>query len=137
MSNHKRQVQRPIAILIALEASTLAVMSVLHLTGVLAGGRSPFNRNHAGIAEAVICLVLIGGAGALAGYRRAGRAIALGALGFAILGFIVGLSFTIQGGDAIDIAYHATLLPLLLATLAVLWKGPSARPQARPAPSRT
>jgi EmrB/QacA subfamily drug resistance transporter len=137
MSNANRPVQQSIAILIGLEASTFAIMSVLHLTGTLAGDTSPFNRTDAGIAEAVICVVLIGGAAALAGHSAHGRAVALGALGFAILGVIVGLNFTIQGGDAIDIAYHATLLPLLLGTLAVLWRGPSARPQAPPAPSRT
>jgi hypothetical protein len=137
MTNADRPVQQSIAILIGLEASTFAIMSVLHLTGILAGGRSPFNRTDAGIAEAVICVVLIGGAAALAGFPARGRAVALGALGFAILGVVVGLNFTIQGGDAIDIAYHATLLPLLLLTLAVLWRGPSARPQAPPAPSRT
>ena len=44
----------------------------------------------------------------------------LAALPFAIVGFLIGLSFTIRGGDAIDIAYHATVLPLLPLTLAVL-----------------
>jgi hypothetical protein len=137
MSNVNRPVQQSIAILIGLEASTFAIMSVLHLTGIIAGGTSPFNRTHAGIAEAVISVVLIGGAAALAGYSAHGRTVALWTLGFAILGVIVGLNFTIQGGDAIDIAYHATLLPLLLVTFAVLRRGPSARPQVPPAPSRT
>jgi hypothetical protein len=137
MKRANRPVQQSIAILIGLEALTLAIMSVLHLTGILAGGTSPFNRTHAGIAEVVICVVLIGGAAALVGSPPHGRAVALGTLGFAILGVIVGLNFTIQGGDAIDIAYHATLLPLLLVTLVALWRGPAAHPQAPPAPSRT
>jgi EmrB/QacA subfamily drug resistance transporter len=137
MTNASRPVRHSIAILIGLEASTLAIMSALHLTGILAGGTSPFNRTHAGIAEALISVLLICGAAALAGYPAHGRSVALGTLGFAILGVIVGLNFTIQGGDAIDIAYHAALLPLLLVTLAVLWRGPSARPHAPPAPSRT
>jgi hypothetical protein len=137
MRNVNRRARQPTATLIGPEASTLAIMSALHLTGILAGGTSPFNRTHAGIAEAVIGVVLICGAAALAGYPAHGRSVALGTLGFAILGVIVGLNFTIQGGDAIDIAYHATLLPLLLVTLAVLWHGPSARPHTPPAPSRT
>ena len=41
-------------------------------------------------------------------------------LAFAIFGFIVGLTFTIRGGDAIDLAYHATMLPVLTATAALL-----------------
>ena len=137
MRNLNRRVRQPIAALISLEASTLAIMSVLHLTGVLAGGTRPFNRTDAGIAEAVICVVLIGGAVALARDPLRGRAIARGTVGFAILGVIAGLNFTIQGGDAIDVAYHATLLPLLLITLAALRKGASDRPHAPPAPSRS
>lgn len=33
---------------------------------------------------------------------------------------MVGLSFTICGGDAIDVAYDATVLPLFLVTLVAL-----------------
>jgi hypothetical protein len=137
MRNLNRRVREPITALIVLEASTLAIMSVLHLTGILAAGTRPFNRTHAGIAEAVICVVLIGGAAALARDSLSGRAIASGTVGFAILGVIAGLNFTIQGGDAVDIAYHATLLPLLLITLAALLRGASARGHAAPVPSRT
>jgi hypothetical protein len=137
MSHDNRRVRQAIAALIAFEAATLAIMSVLHLSGILAGGTRPFNPTDAGIAEAVICVVLIGGAAALLRDQLRGSAIARGAIGFAILGVIAGLNFTIQGGDAIDIAYHATLLPLLLITLAALWRGAAARPQAPPAPSRT
>ncbi len=31
-------------------------------------------------------------------------------------GFVVGLTFTISGGAAIDLAYHAVMLPILVAT---------------------
>jgi EmrB/QacA subfamily drug resistance transporter len=137
MRDANRRVRQPVAVVIGIEAATLAIMSVLHLTGILAGGTRPFRRTDAGIAEAVICVVLIGGAAALWRDPLRGLAIARGALGFAILGVIAGLNFTIQGGDAIDIAYHATLLPLLLITLAALWRGASAHPHAPPAPSRT
>ena len=44
----------------------------------------------------------------------------VGTLGFASVGFIVGLSFTTRGGDAIDIAYHVTVLPLLVVALVAL-----------------
>ena len=121
------------AILIALEAASLAIMSVLHLTGILGGGTKPFGRTDAGVAEAVICVALIGGAAALARDSSRGRLIALATVAFAILGFILGLNFTIQGGGAIDIAYHATVLPLLLVTLAALWRWPTARQPASPA----
>jgi hypothetical protein len=39
---------------------------------------------------------------------------------FAIIGVLYGLSITTQGGDLPDIVYHATLLPMLIATLALL-----------------
>ena len=48
------------------------------------------------------------------------RTLAAAATGFAILGFVVGLTFSIRGGDTIDVAYHAAVLPLLLLTLAAL-----------------
>lgn len=109
--------ERRIAALIGLEAASLAVMSALHLTATLAGGPKPFESSHAGIAEALICLVLLSSVTALLrGFRHA-RTIALGALTFAILGFLVGLNFTVRSGHPIDVAYHATVLPLLLLTL--------------------
>jgi deazaflavin-dependent oxidoreductase (nitroreductase family) len=120
---------RWIAFLIGLAALTLAVISPLHLSGALAGGNKPFNPTAAGTAEAVIGIVLILGAlGLLRGTVR-GRNAAIAATGFAIVGFLVGLSFTARGGDTIDIAYHATTLPLLLLTLvALLRKRRPARP---------
>src|ERR1700736_2203240 len=126
MSNDSWRGRQPITILIGLEASTLAIMSALHLTGILAGGTRPFRPTDAGIAEAVIFVVLIGGAAALARHPLPGRAIALAALGFAILGVIAGLSFTIRGGAAID--NHATMLPLLMITIAAMSRKLSVRP---------
>jgi hypothetical protein len=111
---------RPIALLLGFEAATLAVMSALHLGGVLTGRSKPFDATHAGIAEAVICAALAAGAsGLLRGHARA-RIFALAAVSLAIVGFLVGLTFTIRGGSAIDIGYHATVLPLLLASEALV-----------------
>jgi uncharacterized membrane protein YphA (DoxX/SURF4 family) len=89
--------------LMAFEALTLAVVSPIHLLGGSAG---------AGIPEGLICIALLIG---LARQRAA-----LPALGFAIFGFLVGLRFTIGGGDALDLAYHATMLPVLFATALLL-----------------
>jgi len=133
MSNQKR-VDAAIVGLIGVEASTLAIMSVLHLTGIVAGGTRPYRPTAAGIAEAVIGAVLTVGAAALTRSSRHGRDTAVAALGFAILGVIAGLSFTIRGGGAIDIAYHATLLPLLLITLAAMSRKLSVHPHPSAAP---
>lgn len=120
-----RRVPHWIAILIALEASTLAIMSALHLSGGLGSGTRQVNGTGAGIAEALISVALIGAAAALLRDPAQGRRIALAAILFAILGFIIGLTFTIRGGGPIDIAYHATGLPLLVATLIALTRTPT------------
>jgi hypothetical protein len=117
-----RQVTTPpwIAGLMGFVAGTFAVMSALHLSGVLAGGSEPYDPTDAGIAEALICLALASGAVALV--RKSGNAnsVATGAAGLAIVGVLIGLIFTIQGAGPIDIAYHATVLPVLVLTLAAL-----------------
>ena len=48
------------------------------------------------------------------------REAALASVGFAIVGFCVGLSFTVRGAGAADIANPAAVLPLLLLMLAAL-----------------
>jgi hypothetical protein len=103
-----------IAALMGFEAATLVIASILHLAGVADDGSPPFDPTRAGIAEAVIAVVLVAGAiGLVRGVRRG----ALGAVAFAIAGFGVGLSMTVRGGATGDIVYHATMLPLLLFTL--------------------
>jgi hypothetical protein len=126
MSPHRR-----IAALMMVEAASLAVASTLHLSGLVHGRAQPYNASGAGIAEAVICVVLLLGASALARRREAGGPAARAATGFAIAGFIFGLSITVQGGDLPDIAYHATVLPLLIITfvLIVRYRAGSLRPR--------
>jgi hypothetical protein len=130
---------RRIAALISFEAVTLAVVSSLHLSGVISGGSKPYDPTDAGIAEAIICLALAAGAAALVRDAKRGRAVALAATGFAVVGFIAGLTFTIRGGRTVDIVYHATMLPLLIASVVLLARKPGAnwgagRPE-RPGPS--
>jgi hypothetical protein len=50
----------------------------------------------------------------------AGRTAAVVTTTFAIVGFYVGLNFTIRGGDLPDAAYHALMLPVLVVTLVLL-----------------
>ena len=114
-----RAYERQSAVLMCVVAATLAVMSFLHLSGIL-GGTKPFNPSGAGVAEAVICLVLSYGATGLLRTWRHAQTVAIAATGFAIVGFIIGLRFTLEGGEAIDIAYHLSVLPILLVTLIAL-----------------
>jgi hypothetical protein len=123
---------RWLAALLALVAATLVLMSSLHLSGVVDEGSKPFDHVHAGVAEAVIALVLLGGAAALLLATRHARALATASLGFAIVGFVIGLTFTIRGGGAIDIAYHVTILPLLLLMLVLGRSARARRPAPRP-----
>lgn len=109
-----------IAWLMMAEAVSLAVMSTLHLTGRLGGGGFPYRPSEAGIAEALIGAVLFAAAvAALIAPERA-RPFAIGSVVFAIIGFGVGISITIRGGSVPDIAYHSTVLPILLVTLALV-----------------
>jgi hypothetical protein len=111
---------RRVGALMALEAGSLAVASALHLSGQVHGRSAPFDADHAGVAEAIIGVVLA--VGALTMFRSPLRARAVGivATGFGVIGFLVGLSMTARGGDAPDIAYHLTVLPLLVVSLVVL-----------------
>jgi hypothetical protein len=106
-----------IGMLMLFEAATLAVASVLHLAGNVHGRGAPFNAQHAGIAEAIIGAVLAGGALAVVRAPRPARMVGLVTTGFAIVGFLLGLNFTVRGGDSPDVAYHLVMLPILVATL--------------------
>jgi hypothetical protein len=125
------------------EAATLVVGSLLHLSGSVQGRSEPFNAEHAGIAEAVIAAVLAGGAVAMVRHPRHVRAVGLATNGFAIAGFLLGLSFTTRGGHLPDVAYHLIVLPVLLGSVVVLLRlGPPAtsgqtnRPDGRASTTR-
>jgi hypothetical protein len=60
--------------------------------------------------------------GALMEWRGGTRArtVGLATTGFAIIGFLVGLSFTARSGPAADLAYHLIMLPVLIAIFVIL-----------------
>jgi hypothetical protein len=117
--------QRGIALVMGLEGATLAIMALLHLTGSLGGGLKSFSSSDAGVAEAVISIVLVYGATRqMRGAPRA-RVVAIATTVFAIVGFAIGLGVTLRSADAIDIAYHLTMLPLLVLTLRALVRRPA------------
>jgi hypothetical protein len=111
---------RRVAMLMAGIAVTLGIASVLHLSGSVHGRSEPFDATHAGIAEAIIGIVLAGGAVAVVRFPEHARAFALGAIAFATVGFVVGLNFTARSGHLPDVVYHVAILPLLLGSLIVL-----------------
>lgn len=99
--------------------ATLAVVSPLHLAGLIGNGPT-LNPGAAGVGEAVIAVVLAAAATAAWRVPRHARPVTVWALCFAILGFGFGLSLTARGGDAFDVSYHAVMLPVLIVTLILL-----------------
>jgi hypothetical protein len=115
-----RTVVRRIAGLMIFVAATLAVASGLHLSGSVHGRSEPFDAEHAGVAEAIIGIVLITGAVGMVRAPARARTVGLATIGFATVGFLVGLNFTVRGGHIPDVAYHVALLPVLVGSLIVL-----------------
>jgi Na+-transporting NADH:ubiquinone oxidoreductase subunit NqrB len=111
---------RRIAALMIVEAATLAVASALHLSGSVHGRSAPFDPDRAGVAEAIIGAVLVAAAFVMFRAPARARTFGIAATGFAIAGFLLGLSFTARGGHLPDVAYHLTMLPVLIGGLIVL-----------------
>lgn len=108
------------ALVMLLVAGSLAVVSPLHLAGALGAHSASYNGTAAGVAEAIIGVGLVLGAAALWRNGSAGCGLAIAATVFAIAGFILGISITARSGYVPDIAYHASVLPVLVGVLIVL-----------------
>lgn len=113
-------------------AVSLSVASIVHLLGNVQDRSDLYDARDAGIAEAVIGVVLTAGAMFMVRVSGSARAVGLGATGVAIVGFLIGLSIAARAGHLPDIAYHAAILPLLIAIFAALVRPP---PSGRPDPS--
>jgi hypothetical protein len=96
------------------------------------GRSTSFDPDTAGIAEAVIGVVLLVGAVVMLRNPRRARTAGIVANVFALAGFLIGISETAQGGHAPDIAYHATVIPLLVISLVVLLRHRSTEPAPAP-----
>jgi hypothetical protein len=104
----------PARVLMLLAAVTLFVAAAVH-SGWL-GALDPFEA--AALPEAIIGAVLMIGLGVLVRSPRSWL-FPLGTTVFAVAGTVVGLRFTLPRGEPGDIAYHISLLGVLL-TLTVL-----------------
>jgi hypothetical protein len=116
--DRRRGIRRIAASMIFI-AATLVVASLLHLSGHAQGSR-PFDADHAGIAEAIIGIVLASAATVMLRAPLRARAVGLAATVFAIVGFLVGLNFTARGVHVPDVLYHIIFLPVLVGILIVL-----------------
>lgn len=115
-----RTVTRRVAGLMLFEAATLAVASAVHLAGGVQGRSAVFDPDGAGIAEAIIGIVLVAAAAVMFRSPAHARAVGIAATSFAIAGFLLGLNFTARGGHLPDIAYHVVMLPILAGGLIAL-----------------
>jgi len=122
----KRQagVDRRYAVVMLAAAATFAIASYLHLDGRIPLGFTTVTGEHfsrASVPEAIIGAVLAAGAAVVvATASRRARAVAMGAVGFAVLGVLAGLGFVLTSSRphiAADLAYHLSVLVVLLAGL--------------------
>ena len=117
---------RRFAVVMLAEAASFGVASYLHLDGRIPLGFTTITGEHfsrASVPEAVIGAVLTVGAVVVAIAPGWARTAALGATGFAALGVLAGLGFVLTSSRphiAVDLAYHLTMLLVLLAGLVVL-----------------
>jgi peptidoglycan/LPS O-acetylase OafA/YrhL len=126
----ERRVSQKVAASMLIVAASLAVMSSLHLAGVLGTHADSYNGTAAGIAEAIIGIALVVGAIAARRDPEAGRRTAIAAMAFAVAGFLLGISITAPSGYVPDVAYHASVLPILIGNLVVLMVAGRQRPRA-------
>ena len=98
----------------AAEAATFALASAAHLAASF---------TDAAVPELLIAAVLGLGSLAVVSLRPYAWGAAVGTTSFATLGTIVGLTIIATGRqDTPDLAYHATILAALAATLVALWR---------------
>jgi hypothetical protein len=108
--------------LLTAEAALFGGAAFMH-AGFLIPGHAHWK---AATAESVIAVVLLGGLVATLAAPASGRAIGLGAQGFALLGTLVGV-FTIAVGvgprTALDLVIHACMIALLAFGIRAVARG--------------
>jgi hypothetical protein len=107
---------RSVGILMIVAAATLACASAVHFGATIGLGFVSIHDPFAGAAipEAVLAVILAAGALWVLARLPKSRLVGLGATAFAILVVLFGMSITIRSGGIGDVAYHVTLLVMLL-----------------------
>src|SRR5712691_5786471 len=105
-------------VLLSMAAVTVAVASLLHFGVVIPLGVATISDPFAGAAipEAVIAVVVAGGAATTLARLASARWLAPAATLFALAGTLYGLTVTLRRGQTGDIAYHLGLLTMLVAS---------------------
>jgi hypothetical protein len=118
-------VDRRYAVVMLAAAATIGIASYLHLDGRIPLGFTTISGEHfsrVSVPEAIIAAVLAAGAVIVTVAPCRARSVALGAVGFAVLGVLAGLGFALTSSPhiAADLAYHLSVLVVLLAALLAL-----------------
>jgi hypothetical protein len=109
-------------VLMAFAGAAFAVVSIVHFGVDIPVGFTTISDSFPGAAppEAVIAAVVAIGATAVLTRRTRSRAIALGTTSFALLGTVYGLHITVNSTRTGDVAYHLSILAILLVILGLL-----------------
>ncbi len=109
--------------LLLVEAATYVIAALVHFGAAMTG----FEHRQAGTAESLIAAVLLVGLALTWTHLASARTIGLAAQGTALAGTLVGV-FTIAIGvgprTVPDIAYHATIIAVLVGGLILAWRAP-------------
>ncbi|HEY2793882.1 MAG TPA: hypothetical protein VGJ28_16070 [Micromonosporaceae bacterium] len=108
MSNSMQR-RTTVVTLMAAVAASLVVVGSIHVSR---------GTTNSGIPELVIAVVMALTA-FVAGRREQWSGWALGGTGFAIAGFLIGLTFTLRANSIGDLAYHLCGLTALVITFAL------------------
>lgn len=114
---------RGVGVLMAIAAVTFGIASAVHFGGTVPLGfvtvHDPFPG--AKFPEMIIGAVLAAGSIPVLARVRFARVIGLLATGFAVIGTVAGLHFTLGSGRTGDLEYHVGVLTLLVVTFALLY----------------
>ena len=116
---------RRYAVVMLAAAATIGTASYLHLDGRIPLGFTAITGEHfslVSVPEAIIGAVFAAGSVIISVAPHRARAVALRATGFAVLGVLAGLGVALARSQhvAADLAYHLSVLAVLLAALLAL-----------------
>ncbi|HXM54970.1 MAG TPA: hypothetical protein VOB72_06240 [Candidatus Dormibacteraeota bacterium] len=114
----RNPIDTALGLLMAAAAVTLAAASLLHFGVAIPLGAATISDPFvaAAIPEAVIAVALAAGAVSVLARLTVGAWLAPAATLFALAATLYGLTVTLRRGQAGDIAYHLTLLAMLVAS---------------------
>lgn len=114
---------RGVGVLMAIAAVTFGIASAVHFGDTIPLGFVTVHDPYPGakFPEMIIGAVMAAGSVPVLARMRFARLAGTIATGFAVLGTLAGLHFTLGGGRMGDLEYHFGVLTLLVVTFALLY----------------